>query len=396
MSLIQKQEMTEENLAAKRSNGSMARGAVTPEGKANSAASNLRHGLYSKAQDEAMVALGEDPQEYADLMNSLESDLAVGLESEVVRRIGRVLWRMKRAERAQDGLALQRVQGAAQVEYMVASARLAKAAEIFDRLQDLAIALNRRNGPTSTEIRTFMEAFGDNPPADMQKFFLLLQSLQKQEEGEEADEDPSTKPATPVATERERKVVRRELRARVNRMIISYQGACREFQKDCEKVHSPENLAALMAPQDEKSLLNQKMEDSNLRQLWRLTNVLFKVRNGALTQKEIKNEDRTDYVHENKGESDKMDENPSGFLVENAQTWQYLGRIRRTNVQIMPRASGGFGFRGSGSEDPESQVPSPKSRVPSPEVLQISCATSRVAVYCGFDVHDLRQLVYVL
>ena len=49
MSLIQKQEMTEENLAAKRLNGSMARGAVTPEGKANSAASNLRHGLYSQA-----------------------------------------------------------------------------------------------------------------------------------------------------------------------------------------------------------------------------------------------------------------------------------------------------------------------------------------------------------
>jgi hypothetical protein len=320
MSLIQKQEMTEENLAAKRSNGSMARGPVTPEGKANSAASNLRHGLYSKAQDQAMVALGEDPQEYADLMNSLESNLAGGLESEVVRRIGRVLWRMKRAERAQDGLALQRVQGAAQVQDMVASARLAKAADTMDRLEDLQIALNRRNGPTPAEIRTCRECFGDNPSADVQEFFLLLQSLQKQGEGEEADEDPSTKPAMPVATERERKAVRRELRARVNRMIISYQGACREFQKDCEKVHSPENLAALMAPQDEKSLLNQKMEDSNLRQLWRLTNVLFKVRAGALTHKETKNEDRTDYVHENKGESDKMDENPSGFLPGNAQT----------------------------------------------------------------------------
>ncbi len=48
------------------------------------------------------------------------------------------------------------------------------------------------------------------------------------------------------------------------------------------------NLAALMAPQDEKSLLMQRMEDSNLRQLWRLTNVLFKVRNGALTVEMLK------------------------------------------------------------------------------------------------------------
>ena len=34
----------------------------------------------------------------------------------------------------------------------------------------------------------------------------------------------------------------------------------------------------------------QRMEDSSLGQLWRLTNVLFKVRNGALTQKDVKNE----------------------------------------------------------------------------------------------------------
>jgi hypothetical protein len=319
MSLIQKQEMTEENLAAKRLNGSMARGAVTPEGKANSAASNLRHGLYSQAQDEAMVALGEDPQEYADLMNSLESDLAVGLERELVRRIGRVLWRMKRAERAQEGTALQRVRGMTEAQYTIASSRLAKASEIFDALQDLAIALDRRNGPTPAEVRTFMEPFGNSRPADMQKVFLLLQSLQKPEEGEESDEDPSTEPVTPVATERERKAVRRELRERVNRMIISYQGACREFQKEREKVHSPENLAALMPPPDEKSLRMQTMEDSNLRQLWRLTNVLFKVRNGALSHKEIKSEDRTDYVYENKGEVDKKDENPSGLLAENEQ-----------------------------------------------------------------------------
>jgi hypothetical protein len=45
----------------------------------------------------------------------------------------------------------------------------------------------------------------------------------------------------------------------------------------------------------------QKMEDSRLRQLWRLTNTLIKVRNGALTHKDVKNEDRPDYVYENKG-----------------------------------------------------------------------------------------------
>jgi hypothetical protein len=71
MSLIHKQEMTEENLAAHRANGAQSQGAVTPEGKANSAAANLRHGFYCQAQNGALTALREDPEEYAGLMHSL-------------------------------------------------------------------------------------------------------------------------------------------------------------------------------------------------------------------------------------------------------------------------------------------------------------------------------------
>jgi hypothetical protein len=56
-----------------------------------------------------------------------------------------------------------------------------------------------------------------------------------------------------------------------------------------------------MAPNDENAMVMQRMEDSSLRQLWRLINVLFKVRNGALTHKDVKNEDRPDYVYEKKG-----------------------------------------------------------------------------------------------
>jgi hypothetical protein len=63
----------------------------------------------------------------------------------------------------------------------------------------------------------------------------------------------------------------------------------------------------------------QRLEDSRLRQLWRLTSTLIKVRNGALTHKDVKNEDRPDYMCENKGAMDKMDEKPSGFLAENAR-----------------------------------------------------------------------------
>jgi hypothetical protein len=72
---------------------------------------------------------------------------------------------------------------------------------------------------------------------------------------------------------------------------------------------SLEDDTILMAPDDENAMFMQRMKDPRLRQLWRLTNTLIKVRNRALTHKDVKNEDRPDYVYENKGERDKMDDN---------------------------------------------------------------------------------------
>ena len=208
MSLVHKPEMTEENLAAHRANGSQSQGAVTPEGKARVAAVNLRHGFYSQTPNGALTALGEDPQEYAELMNSLENDLAEGLKSELVQRIGRALWRMKRAERMQDGLAAKRIQGAKQMQEFTGLSQRIRAADNLARYETLAAALARRDGPTRAEIRTFVKSFGDDPGADMQEFFLLLRSLEKPEPGPGA-ESLGTGPGKPEAEEREWKAARR-------------------------------------------------------------------------------------------------------------------------------------------------------------------------------------------
>ncbi|MGA3167929.1 MAG: hypothetical protein ABSF14_17620 [Terriglobia bacterium] len=64
-----------------------------------------------------------------------------------------------------------------------------------------------------------------------------------------------------------------------------------------------------MASNNAEAMFMQNIEDSSLRQLWRLTNVLFKVRNGVLIHKDVKNEDRPDYVYENKGVNDTMTDN---------------------------------------------------------------------------------------
>jgi hypothetical protein len=80
-----------------------------------------------------------------------------------------------------------------------------------------------------------------------------------------------------------------------------------------------------MAPNDENAMGMQRLEDSCLRQLWRLPHTLIKVRNGALTHKDVKNEDRPGDVYENKGEGDKMDDNRSGFVAENAKVGRKFG-----------------------------------------------------------------------
>jgi hypothetical protein len=64
----------------------------------------------------------------------------------------------------------------------------------------------------------------------------------------------------------------------------------------------------------------QIIEDSSLRPLWRLTNTLIKVRNGALThRRDVKNEGTSGDVYENKGASDTLTDNQSAFWPTNAK-----------------------------------------------------------------------------
>jgi len=301
MSLIHKQEMTEENLAAHRANGQKTQGPVTPEGKANSAAANLRHGFYCKVQNGALVALGEDPQEYAGLMNSLENNLGEGLECQLVELIADTVWRMKRAKRMQDGLAQKDIQAAKESQEARLLPQRVRAYENLDCYEDLTHALRPRGkGPTPDEIHAFVEHFKGDASEEMKEFFLLLKSLNKLEKGPE------------------RNAVRRKARAQLQAMVESYQRVCLKVEEHFDETRSPESLAALIAPRDENALLLQRVEDSSLRKLWRLTNMLFRVRNGGLTLRDVKNKDRPGSVHENTGDGDKMSSDNAGLLQKNA------------------------------------------------------------------------------
>ena len=287
MSLIHKRKMTGKNLAAHRRNGPKSQGAVTPAGKARAAKANLRHGFYSQARNQAMTAVGEDPADYARLLNSVVDSLqpAAGLEGELVKGMVGSLWRMQRAERVQDGAALKRVQRGWEVEQLLAAPKMLRIHEVYEGLCAIARMLNREDStPVPGEIQALVAAFGVSPPDNVRKVFPFLLSYGEaasQAPGP-ANQDGDNWPHPLTAARQEREAACQKLNAAIDAVIMPYARSSEMQMEEYEKIQSPENIAALMAPRDKNALLLQRMEDSNLRQFWRFINILVKVRKGTL------------------------------------------------------------------------------------------------------------------
>ena len=107
--------------------------------------------------------------------------------------------------------------------------------------------------------------------------------------------------------EKQRKAALRRARADLRFIMEPYAQVAWRGSRQLERVESQQNMAALeMAPDGESAVMFQKVEDTHLRRLWRLTNTLAKVREGALESKKNKSDDQSRKVYENKGDKDKM------------------------------------------------------------------------------------------
>jgi hypothetical protein len=102
--------MTEKKLAANRRNHKLSRGPATPEGRARIRDAHLKHGFYSKSDEVALHALGEDPEEFRETLTGLKDPstaLAV-VQERLGELLARDLVKVRRADRMQEGRVLQR------------------------------------------------------------------------------------------------------------------------------------------------------------------------------------------------------------------------------------------------------------------------------------------------
>ena len=305
MSLINPHTLTEEGRAARRRNGGRSRGAVTPEGKERSRAANLQHGLYSKEKEQALLALGEDPADLADLIAGCyqQWDPTNRQECDLVEQMAQAQWCKRRAARREENLQARHLE-------KVAADRREKTLQLRYHNQDqtcwLSLAYSYALRPdfyaTPGCIARFQQAFAGEMQSRLEAILDLLHRLRAPEhlpapaatlppeattdagwaeflamEAEE-DVDEVPRPDIPIAEGEEREGLR-EVLCRLAQQERESIGAVWEpfFAQYLEPMALAERDEAVMAIEGKLERLRRE-EESCLRQLWRLTNLLLKMR----------------------------------------------------------------------------------------------------------------------
>jgi hypothetical protein len=285
MSLIKPKTLTPRQLAANRRNARRSHGAVTPQGRRRAAIANLRHGFYSRDWAAFLPALGENPAEFNRLLDSLIDTWkpANAFEMALVERLARTLWRMNRGDHIQEALALEQLEESRQNLEANTEAAFQFVAEKLPALKALAASAARKDFATQAEdLKLCVDMGGEEPgPAD-HRILVLLQRLRSP-----GRVDPEMQPLcvnliadVPAAEGEERGQLLAELRETLAELIQLCGRA--EAATGTSELPPPERVYAMMAPEGPGAALMLRMEDSGMRQLWRITNLLLMARKAGV------------------------------------------------------------------------------------------------------------------
>jgi len=287
MSLTKPETLTPRKLAANRRNARRSQGAATPAGVRRAAAANLRHGLYSRNWTGSMLALGENPMEFDQLLESLLDTWqpANGFEMALVERLARTLWRMHRSDRIQEAVAASQAQGAAETAEAMGRAAYQSTVEKLSGLKALAASVARENYSTQeSDLELFRQTFGREPQAKPREILRLLERLREPDlvESETEDADPESAPEASPDESEARNLALGRLRELLSELIQ----LAEKYKSLSDKIGvpplSPLERDARLAPQGPSAALILRMEDSGMRQLWRITNLLLMARKAGM------------------------------------------------------------------------------------------------------------------
>jgi hypothetical protein len=297
--------MTPASLEARQSNARRSQGPETPEGVERIRAGSLRHGFYSQKADEALVALGEDPAELADLLASLLEFWAPknAFAKRLVERQCRALWRMERADRIQESQTVMRVEEARRD---VANTKRRLHVEIdtsLETLKTLAAAVaNPEYYTEAAHLESVQRIFGSEAEGRPQDILTQLSRLVRPAD-KAADPflEAHCSEVEPVKTAYEREIYRIDLGKMLADEIAEFEAAQSHAREEMWRFDSPFGYDALMAPQGKRQELMMRLEDSNFRQVWRISQMLMKLQNVAPAPTESQNEGQSGEVDENNG-----------------------------------------------------------------------------------------------
>ena len=340
MSLRKKPTMTAEKISANQANGGVSTGA-TPERRERIRAALLRFGFDAQAEEMAMRALGEDPAHFQELLEGLweEWNPAGGLQEGVVIRLARAMWLMNRADRMQEGYAVRQaqevnsgrqdrlhaqmmrlkmtaeslrllVQSVAREHYVTTPADLEKMKNlhqegVLKEMGEIALALfYQLQAPGTGEdgidpeekarrvVAQAKEIFGIGmtrrriaPPVERGSPPGMPASARSEEPGQrhgpEAAEDEEEDEQYPNITAAEweaRERPRQLLENILTRQVEICEAQRKAILKESLKGPSPYERAAEIAPTHPNARLMRRMQDSNFREVRRLTNLLLKIK----------------------------------------------------------------------------------------------------------------------
>jgi len=318
MALVE-QTMTEKNLAAHQRNAQQSHGAATPEGKERARAANLRHGYYSAMRDQALVALGEDPEGLAALAEGARQQFrpANAYQEWITGRIASLQWRIQRSERLQESKAAAHIRRAEEKRREVAEELRESHADVQDFLESVRSAVARPDfyAPDGCFARC-RDVMEQNPSTNMDAIHDLLRQLRfpasfstpappalpgamsdeewnDELEEDTIDESPEPAPPIPVAEGSDRDPLRKELWDLADAELRQ---AAERWQEAIAAKEAPLSGRArdLLVTEIDKDLeLLRREERSCVREFSRLGNELRKLqKEAATTQEQAKTSDQ--------------------------------------------------------------------------------------------------------